>query len=468
MTLKNTETPIVKDLVLVGGGHSHISVLRRFGMKPMPGVRLTLICPDVYTPYSGMLPGFIAGHYTFDDIHIDLAVLTRYAGARLFIDEVVGIDPDNNRVLCANRPAVPYDVASINIGSTPNTLKVPGAADVVVPVKPINRFAARWEELSSSLGERRGHLRIGVVGGGAGGVELALSVSHRLETMRPAHADSKPFELHLVTQEDEILTTHNRRAAAALNHALSQLGIEVHRNFCVSEVRPGELRNGRGEAIAVDEIMWATEAAAPSWFRDSGLAVDDDGFMMVDATLQSVSHPGIFGAGDAANVVNRRRAKSGVFAVRQGRPLTRNLRRVLVGRAPLPFSPQRTFLSLITTGPKYAVVSRGNWSAEGRWVWRWKDRIDRRVGTRGQCISRRRLVRQSKTAQIDKRAAAEIHHERYVALLTRGGEIGFADSRRESFDGKIAWVDLHHHPGLIAYCLNEVLEVCSVCRADFA
>jgi selenide, water dikinase len=370
-------TPIVKDLVLIGGGHSHISVLRRFGMKPIPGVRVTLICPDVYTPYSGMLPGFVAGHYAFDDIHIDLTVLARFAGARLFVDEVVGIDPENRRIRCANRPDVPYDVASINVGSTPNTSDVPGATDVVVPVKPINRFADRWDTLSANLRARDDDIKIGIVGGGAGGVELALAVSHRLRSTQ-SDAGSKAIDIHLVTQENDILSSHNRRTAAALNRALGHSGITVHRNFRVCDVRPGAVVNDRHETIELDEVLWATQAAAPAWFRDSGLAVDENGFMAVDATLQSISHAGIFGAGDAASVIDHPRAKSGVFAVRQGRPLTRNLRRVLVGRDPLPFTPQRAFLSLIATGPKRAVASRGAWAAEGQWAWRWKNWIDRR------------------------------------------------------------------------------------------
>ena len=363
--------------MLIGGGHSHISVLRQFGMKPIPGVQVTLICPDVYTPYSGMLPGLVAGHYTFDDIHVDLTVLAHFAGARLFVDEVVGIDPDNRRIHCANRPDVLYDVASINVGSTPNTADVPGAADTVVPVKPINRFAARWGALSTNLTARMDDLKIGIVGGGAGGVELALAVSHRLRSMQ-SNDCAKAIEIHLVTQENDILTSHNRRAGSALNRALEASGITVHRNFRVCRVRPDTLVNDGNETIVVDEILWATQAAAPSWFRNSGLAVDEDGFMAVDATLQSISHARIFGAGDAASVTDHPRAKSGVFAVRQGRPLARNLRRVLVGRDPLPFTPQRAFLSLIATGPKHAVASRGRWAVEGPWAWQWKNWIDRR------------------------------------------------------------------------------------------
>ena len=200
------------------------------------------------------------------------------AGARLFVDEVVGIDPENRRIRCANRPDVPYDVASINVGSTPNTSDVPGATDVVVPVKPINRFADRWDTLSANLRARDDDIKIGIVGGGAGGVELALAVSHRLRSTQ-SDAGSKAIDIHLVTQENDILSSHNRRTAAALNRALGHSGITVHRNFRVCDVRPGAVVNDRHETIELDEVLWATQAAAPAWFRDSGLAVDENGFM---------------------------------------------------------------------------------------------------------------------------------------------------------------------------------------------
>jgi selenide,water dikinase len=181
--------PVIKDVVLVGAGHAHVAVLRRFAMKPLPGVRFTLITREVHTPYSGMLPGLIAGHYGFDDAHIDTGPLSRFARARLYQDEAIGLDIDGRRVICRNRPPVPYDVVSLDIGSTPNTESVSGAREHAIPVKPIDGFLGRFEALKARVLARKGRARVAVVGGGAGGVELLLSVEHRLrrEVTRAGH-----------------------------------------------------------------------------------------------------------------------------------------------------------------------------------------------------------------------------------------------------------------------------------------
>ena len=169
--MQTPETPVVRDIVLVGGGHSHAVLLRRWAMRPLPGVRLTLICRDTHTPYSGMLPGHIAGHYSFEQVHIDLRTLAQAAGARFFRSEVIALDRSAGQVVCAGRPPVPYDRVSINIGATPR-LGVPGAASHALPVKPIDRFHQRWLELLARVRTHSGKLRLAVVGAGAGGVDL--------------------------------------------------------------------------------------------------------------------------------------------------------------------------------------------------------------------------------------------------------------------------------------------------------
>ena len=377
--MKNSQTPVVKDLVLIGGGHSHVSVLRKFGMRPMPGVRLTVICRDVHTPYSGMLPGLIAGHYGFDDSHIDLGPLAQFAGARFYHDNVVGLDLAEKRVLCGDRPPVPYDLLSINIGSAPATREVPGAHENVVPVKPINRFVAHWERMRTRVLAHDAPMRIGVVGGGAGGVELLLAVQYRLRGLlaeQGRKADQLSF--HLVTEMDAVLHTHNRRAGAIFRRVLDERGVEVHLDHKVVRVEPGALHCANGAVLALDEMLWVTSAGAAPWLAAAGLDVDAEGFVTVNDFLQSTSHQDVFAAGDIAAMVSHPRPKSGVFAVRQGPPLTENLRRGLQRRKLRPFTPQRNFLGLISTGDRYAVASRANWAVEGRLLWRVKDWIDRR------------------------------------------------------------------------------------------
>jgi selenide,water dikinase len=370
--------PILKDLVLLGGGHSHVTVLKQFGMDPLAGVRVTLVSRGVDTPYSGMLPGLLAGHYTYDDAHIDLQMLARFAGARVIVDEAFGLDLVNRHVLFARRPPVAYDVLSIDIGSTPS-VGVPGAAEHAVPVKPIDRFLGRWVNVRERFLNATTGGRIAVVGGGAGGVELLLAVQHSITTLRADRGrDGTPLEYHLFTDGPHILPTHNSAVRRIFDRLLRARGVHVHLGSPVVDVLPGRMRTGDGETHDLDAVLWTTEAAAAPFLAASGLAVDDAGFVCVSSSLQSVSHADVFAAGDVASMVEHPRPKSGVFAVRQGRPLSQNLRRALLGQPLGRYRPQRQFLSLISTGDRYAVASRGPFAMEGGWLWTWKNWIDRR------------------------------------------------------------------------------------------
>jgi selenide,water dikinase len=364
------------DLVLVGGGHSHVEVLRRFATRPAADIRVTLISRDIHTPYSGMLPGFLAGHYTHDDAHIDLRPLAQTAGARLFHAEATGLDLDGKRVICAGRPPVEFDYLSLDIGSKPNSKSIPGAADYTLPIKPVEGFVAGWEAIERVLLQRHGRpFRIAVVGGGAGGTEVCLALQHRLAARMQ---NGSRVQFAIVADTAELLPTHNPGVRQRLTRVVRQCGIELHLNRRVVAVTPDTLKCQPDEDIPFDAAIWVTNAAPAAWLRQAGLATDENGFVLVSDRLQSTSHPLVFAAGDVAAIVGHRLAKSGVFAVREGPALARNLRRAC-RREPLEsYRPQRHHLALISTGDKYAIASRGRWNAEGALIWRLKNHIDRR------------------------------------------------------------------------------------------
>lgn len=370
---------VVRDIVLVGGGHSHVGVLRDFAMRPVPGVRITLVCTDAHTPYSGMLPGYVAGHYGYDDVHIDLSRLAQFAGARFLCAEVIGLEPANRRVVLRERPPLRYDLLSINIGSTPQVDAVPGAQAHAVAVKPIFRFNQRWLALLARIREHAGPATIAVVGGGAGGVELTLAMQYRLRAvLREQGRDPEVLTFHLFTADAALLPTHSAAVQRRFAETLRARGVHVHYASAVTEVRAGRLCTQGDRWFDTDETVWVTQAGGAAWLQGTGLELDERGFIRVNDALQSVSDPLVFAAGDVASMDHHRLEKAGVFAVRMAKPLARNLRLALAQRALLPYRPQRRWLALISTGDRYAVASRGALSFAGAWVWRWKDWIDRR------------------------------------------------------------------------------------------
>jgi selenide,water dikinase len=363
----------LKDLVLVGGGHSHVEVLRRLAMQPVSGLRVTLVSREMQTPYSGMLPGFIAGYYTWDDIHIDLAPLCARAGARLIAAVVQKLNPEEQHLYCDDRPPIRYDLLSINSGSAPSIGDIDGAERIGIPVKPIDRFLPRWQALLERLrsaGDEE--YRLVVVGGGAGGVELALSMQHRFTKVEGLNN----IDLCLVTAGQSLLIDHNARVQARLQKMLARRGVQVRLGTRIVAAEHGHLRTDADERLRADAVLWVTQAAAQAWPADAGLAVDSGGFVRVNEYLQSVSHPDVFAAGDVASMEGNPRPKSGVFAVRQGPVLAENLTRAACEQSLQKYRPQQNFLSLISTGDRYAVASRGGIATSGAWVWHWKKWLD--------------------------------------------------------------------------------------------
>lgn len=364
--------PISRELVLVGGGHSHVIFLRMLGMNPVPGLKTTLISPDSRTPYSGMLPGLIAGHYHEDEAHVDLVPLCRFAGVDFIQSEVGAVDLGEQTVALSGRPAVHYDLLSLDIGSAP-ALDASISDSDVISVKPISTFLTRWNAFVKRF-ESEAVSDIGFVGAGAGGVELCLAVQYFLGKQFP----DRSFRTHLFTEGKTILSEFNTSTRIRFERLLVTRNIQVHREFRATSAAGGLLLSADAREVQLDGIFWITQAGAQSWPSESGLDVDTAGFIQVGETLQTLSSDNVFAVGDCARMVNHPRPKAGVYAVRQGKPLFRNVMALLLGSSPKPYRPQSSFLSLISTGPQHAIASRNGFSLEGDWVWRWKNWIDSR------------------------------------------------------------------------------------------
>lgn len=383
--MRAQNAPVVKDLVLIGGGHAHVYVLKSLAMNPCEGARVTLIAKDLHTPYSGMLPGLVAGHYTWDETHVDLEPICRSGNFRIIHDEAIGIDHANKRVLMkSGRPGVRFDVCSVDVGITPRASDVAGANEHATPVKPIFGFNARWEAMLARVLEGGKNCDVCVVGGGAGGAELALSMRYRMrEELKARGLDENLAAFTLVTR-GKLMPSHAKGVRKTFLKVFDEAGVRVIEDDGVERAEAGTLVLQSGREINADECIWCTQAGAARWLKEStDLALDDDGFIAVNATLESTSHEHVFAAGDVANVLKHPRPKAGVFAVRQGPPLDKNIRRALLGKSLVEFTPQKLFLGLITTGGKSAVLSYGNYAfggigPVGERLWRWKDKIDRK------------------------------------------------------------------------------------------
>jgi selenide, water dikinase len=367
----------MQNLVLIGGGHSHAIALRLLGLNPLPQVRIILITDVLVAPYSGMLPGHIAGFYSHRSCHIDLSKLAKFANVELILDRAVGLDLKNQVVTCQNHAPVRFDWLSIDTGSTPSANLIAGS-EFTIPLKPVAQFLEYWQNFLESLKTSNRHsppkIKIGIVGGGTGGVELALNMQARTGC-----------EIHLCHRHPTLMSGYPTNIGKHFSHLLEQRGINLHLNQTVNKVTKN-LSNSEqvihcesGLTIPCDRIFWVTNATAPKWIKDSGLQTDSQGFIEVDHTLRSLSHPNIFATGDIATIKDCPRPKAGVFAVRQGKPLYENLKRTINGESLLAFYPQKKYLSLIGTGDGRAIAVRGDfWIGESKILWRWKDWIDRK------------------------------------------------------------------------------------------
>ncbi|WP_298854488.1 selenide, water dikinase SelD [uncultured Ruegeria sp.] len=355
--------PLTRDLVLVGGGHTHALLLRKWGMNSLPGVRVTVINPGPTAPYSGMLPGYVAGHYDRSELDIDLVKLARFAGTRVILSAVDGIDTDRQEVHVHGRPPVGFDVASVNVGITSDMPAMPGFAEHAVPAKPLGPFAARW----AAYLDGNGPASVVVIGGGVAGVELVMAMAHALK------ARDRTAQIALIDSASA-LTATKPKSAATIRRAMRDLGVEVIENAVISRIVPDHVELQDGRSIPASFVTGAAGARPYDWIENTGLDLQE-GFIRVNSYLQS-SDPVVFAAGDCAHLTDNPRPKAGVYAVREAPVLFDNLRAALGAGRMRKYDPQKDYLKLISLGGKSALGERFGTSFSGPMMWTWKNHID--------------------------------------------------------------------------------------------
>ncbi|MDD5028728.1 MAG: FAD-dependent oxidoreductase [Rhodoferax sp.] len=360
---------MTQKLVLVGGGHAHLSVLRALAKQRPAGIDVVLITTSKHQNYSGMLPGWVAGHYTQAQCRIDLAPLVQAAGVRLVLDQVIGMDAARRCVGLAHGPHIEYDVVSLDIGSETDTSWLETLGDKLLPVKPLDNFFASWPRILAAATAKKG-FKLVVVGGGAAGVELALAAQ---QAFTHAGVDGS---VDLVASESGLLPGHARGVQTRVQRFAERAGVTLH--FARGVGSEAGVLLADGQLVQADQVIAATGARPAVWLALSKLGLDDRGYILVDKYHRSVSHPNVFAAGDVCARTDVAMSRSGVHAVHAGPVLAQNLLAALGGGAMRPYVPKRRSLYLLACGSRYAVASWGRWSAEGQWVWRWKDWIDRR------------------------------------------------------------------------------------------
>jgi selenide,water dikinase len=378
-----------KHLVLVGGGHSHALVMKEFIRQPVPGLTITLVSPHKFTPYSGMLPGLISGHYQHREIHIDLEALSRQCNAQFKIARAEALQPVNQQLILNTGETLNYDLISFDTGATPD-LSPPGSEQYSTPVKPIDQFYQQWQTqltklqvsgLESSELQRHGmntpHFQnhpiiISIVGSGAAGIELALAMRHKLK-----HDGAANIRVQIISRSDHILVGYPRKMQRYFEHTLNRHQIDVKYAFDVAEVTENTLISTSGQTIPSHLTFWCTQVRGADWLKNTGLTLSESGFIRVRPTLQTEGYDNIYAVGDVAHFIQHPLPKAGVYAVRMANTLNHNLRAAFSNLPLQEYRPQQDFLSLLACGEKVAAGCKFGLTFHGRWVWKLKDWIDR-------------------------------------------------------------------------------------------
>lgn len=376
----------VYPLVLLGGGHSHALWLTHWqkldSQDPLRVIRPLLISENSTSPYSGMLPGLLSGDYSYDDCHIDLARLCRMSGCDFLKRSCINIQKINSSDFetlyrldfkaCRSElgdieesQSIFCQTLSINIGSQPFSLTMDSeqlnSDETIWKVKPISQFFQHWQSLQQALNKTSLHKKnsnkktvIRIVGAGAAGVEIACAIK-----MAQQHC-----HVQLFARSNNPLPNFQPKIQQRCLKRLMKMDIEFinqeYANYKTS-----------------DFTILCTQSSAPSWLKNTTLVLSENGFIVVDEDLQS-SWQGVFAAGDCCHFSPQPLPKAGVFAVRQAKVLFQNICAQFSAGQLQAYKPQKSFLSIINMGDRYALAQRGFWSMQGQLPWRYKRYVDRK------------------------------------------------------------------------------------------
>eukprot|EP01063_Lacrimia_lanifica_P024198 TRINITY_DN32158_c0_g1_i1.p1 TRINITY_DN32158_c0_g1~~TRINITY_DN32158_c0_g1_i1.p1 ORF type:complete len:466 (+),score=166.14 TRINITY_DN32158_c0_g1_i1:52-1449(+) len=374
-------------IVLVGGGHGHVQVIKALNKHARPRhVSVTLVDVQASASYSGMVPGCVSKLYTPEETLIHLAPLAKWADIDFVHQAVADIDVDAKHIILADGAVLPFDVVSVDIGSASRGLdETRGAKEHTIPTRPISDLVRRISDAEESLkAEGCPPAHVAVVGGGAAGIELALAMRARWGPLYTA--DPAQLRVTLLDSGSELLPHETAPCKAALNAALAARRIDVLHHRVVKEVAPDRIHfECDADPLPYTHCIWATGAVAHPLaltLKARGLAVTERGWLRVNPSLQSVSHPCVFAAGDCASIENLpdgkpSPTKAGVYAVRSGPVLIDNLPAFIAGEALRDYAPQDDFLKLLMCGDGQALGFRfGVPLGPAKWVWEMKDAID--------------------------------------------------------------------------------------------
>ena len=349
-------------LVLIGGGHAQIAVLKSLAMKPIDGLQITLITDVLMAPYSGMLPAHLEGLWTFDEMHIDLARLASFAGADIITMPVTAIDGIQKIIFIKDRPPIGYDICSINAGAVPSIGDIKGADTHAIAVKPIAHFLSK---LPQTIEDKT---TINIIGAGVAGIEIAFALHKRFS--------GQNIDFNIFSRSQKLLPKMPPKAGRIISELAKTRGIAVHYGVEIKQMNDTHLITHDGKAHPSGLNLIVTGVKAAPFVKSLSDGLNNDGFISVDTTLQSPVYEGLFACGDVASIIGHAREKAGVFAVRAGAILAQNIRRAIYDKKLLKWAPQKQYLALIGTADGKALAVRNGMAHHHKIWFHLKQKID--------------------------------------------------------------------------------------------